>query len=137
MESQEENNGRGLEEEGKGNDIGPKKEKEVLELSGESSKSLHTQNLENLQISKEVRKDSSKSESDLELTQNINSKKPGRKSHRNKRESVADREKELRIQKTIEENLKKDGKYGKNKASQHKGTVSQPSRGGAPKHLDK
>jgi hypothetical protein len=73
----------------------------------------------------------------LELTQPSNTKKPGRKYQRNKRESTTDREKELGIQKTIEEALKKDGKYGKNKASQHKGETSQPSKGGAPKHTDK
>jgi hypothetical protein len=78
-----------------------------------------------------VRHDSSESESNLELTQTINIKKPRRKSHRNKRESIANREKELGIQKTIEETLKKDGKSGKNKAAQHKGIMSQPSRGGA------
>jgi hypothetical protein len=61
-------------------------------------------------MSEEVRHDSSESESDLELTQTINNKRPGRKSHRNKRESTTDREKELGIQKTIEETLKKDGK---------------------------
>jgi hypothetical protein len=60
----------------------------------------------------------------LELTQTTNSKKPGRKSYRNKRESTADREKELGIQKTIEESLKKDGKANKNEATQHKGTRS-------------
>jgi hypothetical protein len=93
--------------------------------------------MENPEMSEEVRQDSSESESDLELTQTINNKRPGRKSHRNKRESTTDREKELGIQKTIEETLKKDGKSGKNKATQHKGTTSQPSRGGAPKHPDK
>ena len=67
----------------------------------------------------------------------MNNRNPGRKSHINKRESTADREKELGIQKTIEETLKKDGKYGKNKAAQHKGTASHPSRGEAPKHPDK
>jgi hypothetical protein len=60
----------------------------------------------------------------LELTQTINSKKPKRKSYRNKRESTSNREKELGIQKTIEESLKKDGKVGKNKETQHKGTNS-------------
>jgi len=73
----------------------------------------------------------------LELTQTINNKKLGRKSYKNKRESTTDREKELGIQKTIEESLKKDGKVGKNKATQHKGTNSYPSRGGVPKHPDK
>jgi hypothetical protein len=89
------------------------------------------------ELSEEERQDTSDSDSDLELTQPSNTKKPGRKSQRNKRESVADREKELGIQKTIEETLKKDGKSGKNKAPHHKGTTSQPSKGGAPKSTDK
>jgi len=77
-------------------------------------------------MSEEERQNTSDTDSDLELTQPSNTKKPGRKSQRNKRESAAEREKELGIQKTIEEALKKDGKYGKNKASQHKGATSQP-----------
>jgi len=76
--------------------------------------------MENPEMTKEERHDSSERDSDLELTQPTNNKKTGRKSHRNKRESVADIEKEMGIQKTIEETLKKDGKSGKNKASQHK-----------------
>ena len=80
--------------------------------------------MENPKISEEERQHSLERESDLELTQTINNKKPERKSYRNKRESTTDREKELGIQKTIEESLKKDGKVGKNKETQHKGTNS-------------
>jgi hypothetical protein len=79
----------------------------------------------------------SDSDIDLEVTQPTTTKKLGRKSHRNKRESTADREKELGIQKTIEEALKKEGKSRKNKSSQHKGATSHPSKGGAPKPSDK
>jgi hypothetical protein len=46
---------QGLEEKGRGNNIGPEKEKEFMELSGESSKSPHTQNMENPEISEEER----------------------------------------------------------------------------------
>jgi hypothetical protein len=136
-EPQEETSGKGPEVKERGIDVAPEKNKEVLELSEDPSQSPHIQNMENLEISEEEGRDSSESESELELTQTINNKKPGRKSYRNKRESTADREKELGIQKTIEESLKKDGKVDKNKAAQHKGTSSQPSRGGAPKHPDK
>ena len=55
--------------------------------------------MEILEISEEEGQDSLESESELELTQTINNKKPGRKSYRNKRESTTDREKELGIQK--------------------------------------
>ena len=88
-------------------------------------------------MSEEERQDTSESDSNLELTQPSNTKKPRRKSQRNKRESSADREKELGIQKTIEETLKKEGKSGKNKATQHKGETSYPSKGGAPKSTNK
>ena len=104
-----------------------------MELSEDPAQHPDTQNLENPEISKEEGRDSSDSESEVELTQTINNKKPGRKSYRNKRESTTDREKELGIQKTIEESLKKDGKASKNKVAQHKGTSSYPST----KHLDK
>ena len=73
-----------------------------MDLSGDSSKSLPIQAMENPEMSEEDRQDSSESESDRELTQPMNNKKPGIKSQRNKIESAVDREKELGIQKTIE-----------------------------------
>jgi hypothetical protein len=79
----------------------------------------------------------SDSDTDLEVTQPTTTKKPGRKSHRNKRELTADREKELGIQKTIDEALKKERKFRKNKLAHHKGEKSHPSKGGAPKPSDK
>jgi hypothetical protein len=120
-ESQEEKNRKGQEEVGEGNSKGKVKEKEVLDLSGDSSKSHPNQALKNPKMSEEERQDSSESDSDFELTQPMNNNNPRRKSHRNKRESMTNREKELGIQKKIEETLNKDGKYGKNKAAQHKG----------------
>jgi len=59
-ESQEENNRKRQEETGEGNSKGKEKEKEVLDLSGDSSaKSLPNQTLENPEISKEERQDTS------------------------------------------------------------------------------
>jgi len=58
--------------------------------------------MENPEMSEEERRDSSKSESNLELSQPMNNNNPGIKTHRNKREFAANKEKELGIQKTIE-----------------------------------
>jgi predicted P-loop ATPase len=91
--------GKGLEAEGRGKEAAMEKNKEVLELSEDPAQHPDTQNLENPEISKEEGRDSSDSESEVELTQTINNKKPGRKSYRNKRESTTNREKELGIQK--------------------------------------
>jgi hypothetical protein len=63
-ESQEENNRKGQEEAGEGNSKGKVKEKEVLDLSGDSSKSLPNQTLENPEMSEEERQDTSESDSD-------------------------------------------------------------------------
>jgi hypothetical protein len=52
-------------------------------------------------------------DSESEISQSITTRKVGRKSNRNRRETKADREKELGIQTTLEEILKKDGKSQK------------------------
>jgi hypothetical protein len=57
----------------------------------------------------------------------------GRKSNHNRRENETYRDKELGIQTTLEEILKKDGKQGKSHEQSVKGssqTLSQPSKGG-------
>jgi len=65
----------------------------------------------------EERQEISDSYSDLEDTQLAIIKKTRRKSNKNKRELIADREKELGIQKTLEEVLRKESKSGKNKVN--------------------
>jgi len=84
-------------------------------------------------LHEEDHQEDSESDSELEVTQPTTTKKAGRKSNKNKRESTTDREKELGIQKKLEEALRKDRKSGKNNATQHKGTTSQHSKGAEPK----
>jgi hypothetical protein len=107
------------------------KEKEIMITSGESTTKSHPNLSPELPyFSEDERQDTSDSDTDLEVTQPTITKKPGRKSHRNKRESTADREKELGIQKTIEEALKKEGKSGKNKSPNTREQHLIPLKGG-------
>jgi len=90
-------------------------------ISGDStSKTSPSHTPEIPEISEDDRKDTFNNDYDLEVSHPTITKKPRRKSQRNKKESAADREKELGIQKLINEALKKDGKSRKNKATQHK-----------------
>jgi hypothetical protein len=73
-------------------------------------------------------------ELDMELLKSAKSSKAGRKTNRNKREKVANQDKEIGTQPTLEEVLKKEGKSGK--APTTKGQ-SQPTKGGATKHASK
>jgi hypothetical protein len=50
---------------------------------------------------------------------------------------TTDREKELGIQTTLEEVLKKESKQGKHQGPHSRGTTSQPSKGGIPKNVSK
>jgi hypothetical protein len=76
-------------------------------------------------------------DSESEISQSITIRKVGRKSNRNRRETKAYREKELGIQTTLEEILKKDGKSTKIQSTLAKGASSQPSKGGGTKSRSK
>jgi hypothetical protein len=88
-------------------------------------------------LHEEDRQENTESDLELEVTQPATTKKSGRKSNKNKRESKSIEEKELGIQKNLEEALRKERKLGKNNEIQHKGTTSQTYKWGAPKNIGK
>jgi hypothetical protein len=109
LRDRQEENGKRRQEETE-EEIRKGKEKEISITSWENtSKICSKPSPRDPCFSKEERQETFDSDSDLEVTQPVTIKKSGRKSHnRNKRESNADREKELGIQKTIEEALKRE-----------------------------
>jgi hypothetical protein len=81
----------------------------------------------------EIQEDSGE-DPDQEIPKSTKASKAGRKTNKNKREKATNQDKELGIQPTLEEVLKKDGKSGKSPTS--KGHT-QPTKGGATKNASK
>jgi hypothetical protein len=112
------------------------KEKEILISSGENTAKFVSNLLpEILVFSEEEQQETYDSDSDLEVTQPATLKKVGRKSNRNKRESIADREKVIGIQKTLEEALRKESKSSKKSQPITREQLLSPLKGGTKIHL--
>jgi hypothetical protein len=69
----------------------------------------------------------------LEITQPTTIKKARKNTNINRREMTTDQEKELGIQTTLEEALRKEVKLGKSHTTHTKGVSSHPSKGGHKK----